>query len=671
MPRTRSIVGGTPGGTPRRSVDSRPAPFGAHHTGTGPDSWKDSPVDALQVGRLSGLHAAAGCSEPVVAPLSRRQTSFVVPASRNPTEELQRLRCTYFLDERTGEPRERGHRATLAARLRADPGAKLFMQEDCAATTQPTDYTQLLDWLDPASARRPSFSLAPLPPNNIPIGTRISGQGSGGSEPDVPSFHSSPAGPSDPESGLSNEWVQWSDFRSAFLRFSRHPEAEEKHPQHHRRQLVPRGDEGARGRFRALLRRVLAKYDARPERDHDLHPPDPRQTRSERTPLLAAPRRAWRSEWCGAIALVLGCMAMAGIGSALDPFLYVPAHAAPPPAPAVVPHRHAVNATLSQERGVTALLLAGWTAQGLHVLFLGLSTLSFLGHLVAGDAGDVRIASVNWFCSRRGFAVAVTTGMCSGIGSSCWTLSFSKSTTFTAYLFNAFPPAVIMGLRALTGQDPTVLEVVGLCLSFFGALLCLLSAVADDATPAPRAGALLAAVSSLTNTVCIIAGKHAAATVPTVVYLAGITLFSACVQLLLAVCLVAGVSFTTQADLGLFGWVSDRWWPHYRWVVGLFALGQWGILSALRSIQTLRVAAGMSVVPVLAVVWAKTTHTAPWPGPVALMGGVVIVAGTVLLVVGGKNQADGPLDPLDASTIVIEAPPESPIISDIGDELST
>eukprot|EP00756_Hemistasia_phaeocysticola_P050422 Hpha_TRINITY_DN2521_c0_g1::TRINITY_DN2521_c0_g1_i1::g.1533::m.1533 len=558
-------------------------------------------------------------------------------ANRTPHGDLQRIRSRYFKHPEDDD-KCAAHRAALAAKLRADSGVKFSLGYDVSGAAQPTDYAVLLEWLDPAF-RRSSWT-------QVPRFSTVS-RNSRNSRSSAPGEEETPQAT---DSEQIPDWISWDVFQAEFMRLSQHPEAHAERPAVPRRQLVLGGDEGAGGRFWAVIRRVIAKYDISPEDDYGRHP-------AVLSPPLAPSGRHGRlglvcsAHVLSALALVIGASAMALIGSALGPLLPAPGGGVPFP--------------VGRNASARALLLGCWTAQVLHLVFLTCMLLSFVALATSGDVAEVRAAAIRWICSKRGFVVAVVTGVCSGVGSSCWTLAFLQTSTSSAYVFNAFPPAFITLLRVVSGIGSNTIEHVGLGLCVVGVFFEFGGVSPTSVAPAPTMGAVLALVSSLTNTVCLISGKHATEIVPTVVYLAGITLFSAFAQLALTPLIVHEVSFSRDPEMGLFGWASpENEASGFHWVVLLFALGQWGIFTALRSMAVLTVSLTLAVVPVVATTFAvAVTHAeVSWPAPVSLLSGGLIVCGIICLVVGSGQfqEGDAPIDPDDMNTVTVDAAPDSP-----------
>eukprot|EP01062_Namystynia_karyoxenos_P031865 TRINITY_DN235_c1_g2_i1.p1 TRINITY_DN235_c1_g2~~TRINITY_DN235_c1_g2_i1.p1 ORF type:complete len:566 (+),score=165.87 TRINITY_DN235_c1_g2_i1:124-1821(+) len=311
------------------------------------------------------------------------------------------------------------------------------------------------------------------------------------------------------------------------------------------------------------------------------------------------------------VSLTLGLLAMSCIGSVASKFAF-PDDGLP---------------------AVNGMLLGCWIAQSLHVIFVLLSAITFIRQ------SPEQRAKWKWLLTGKGAGVTAVAGTFSGIGSGCWTLSFGLTSVPQSYLFNAFPPTIIMIFRALSGLPTFRGERLGVLIGIAGAVLCLLGAEAGNA-PDPILGDCLAFISSVSNAICVMSGKFAAGEIPTVVYLAGVTLYSALVQFIFsAATLGMGAEghsglLSTDDVSGVLGWTSPRWRMLFLAVASAFTIGQWGMFAALQVIPALGVSMVLTAQPIVATIMGVAVLRTEdhWPAPLACIGGFLIVGGSLLVI---------------------------------------
>eukprot|EP01061_Rhynchopus_euleeides_P008232 TRINITY_DN1728_c0_g1_i1.p1 TRINITY_DN1728_c0_g1~~TRINITY_DN1728_c0_g1_i1.p1 ORF type:complete len:691 (+),score=225.43 TRINITY_DN1728_c0_g1_i1:171-2243(+) len=300
---------------------------------------------------------------------------------------------------------------------------------------------------------------------------------------------------------------------------------------------------------------------------------------------------------------------------------------------------------------VNGYLLGCWVAQAMSLCFLALS-IAFLA--VARRHEGRSTTSPLWLLRWRnssdpednspgGLPVLLLSGVCSGLGSGCWTLSFSLTPIPLAYLFASFGPSVIVFFRMLApsaGVPPARLEVMGVAIGVIGCLItCVGSLTGTSGFGLVQLGGnILAFVCSVTNAVCGMCGKYASC-VPTVLYLTGVCVLSGLTQLVLSY-LFLPVSFDTHPTTGVFGWLNPVWYPNFILIVISFVVGQWGLFFFLQVGTALQQATVMTSQPVITTILgvAVLGTQSDWPNLYIMLGGVITILGSLLVIVGGQHH---------------------------------
>eukprot|EP00756_Hemistasia_phaeocysticola_P054257 Hpha_TRINITY_DN30190_c0_g1::TRINITY_DN30190_c0_g1_i1::g.110601::m.110601 len=479
--------------------------------------------------------------------------------------------------------------------------------------------------------------------------------------------------------------VTWDELKRAFFYFS-HVSNEEKDPEQQdeikarskslqncrnrdRILSVTRGGyERQLQRTSSILEHVIHTYDTLPPRSKSQIGPlmteedwDLMATMDEETPLKYSIRRSsfrdpkvevkipqedeedvddkegllWRRVFGGAC-LLIGLISMSCIGSVASEFAF-PSDGGHP---------------------VNGMLLGCWIAQSLHIIFVIVSLLQYLG-----SSREER-ARLRWLLTGRGFLVTLIAGTFSGIGSGCWTLSFGLTSVPQSYLFNAFPPTVIMIVRCIAGLPTFWDERLGVVVGVIGAVLVLMGSAGGSNGPDPVLGDCLAFMSSVSNAVCVLSGKFAAGEVPTTAYLAGVTLGSALVQLIFCLFILDDSShlLSTHETLGMFGWLAERWRFLFPCLAAAFTVGQWCMFAALTVVPALGVSMVLTAQPIVATIMGVAVLQTEdhWPAPLAIFGGLLIVAGSLFVVYSSSSHEMEAPDEEELVEMVDASPRDTP-----------
>eukprot|EP01059_Diplonema_ambulator_P000359 TRINITY_DN10295_c0_g1_i1.p1 TRINITY_DN10295_c0_g1~~TRINITY_DN10295_c0_g1_i1.p1 ORF type:complete len:525 (+),score=-0.45 TRINITY_DN10295_c0_g1_i1:73-1647(+) len=295
---------------------------------------------------------------------------------------------------------------------------------------------------------------------------------------------------------------------------------------------------------------------------------------------------------------------------------------------------------------VNGMLLGCWIAQALFTSFTLLSVCSST-LLPSSDSARPISWLLEWSSKDGpgGLQIVVLSGIVSGVGSGCWTISFSLTPVPMAYLFASFSPSVIVLCRRFAssaGAPPSRFEILGVVVGVLGGFLtCFGSGGSVSGTFGVKqlAGNLLAFVCSISNAVCGMCGKFASC-VPTVHYLSGVCLLSAITQGCLAWVALPSVTLTADPYQGVFGWTDPMWHTPFALLVLSFMVGQWGIFFFLQVGTALEQAAVMTTQPIIATILGVTLYGTQqaWPDYTASIGGLTSIAGSLIVIISGYQH---------------------------------
>lgn len=314
---------------------------------------------------------------------------------------------------------------------------------------------------------------------------------------------------------------------------------------------------------------------------------------------------ALRHMGVGLIALLLGVCSMSCVGSVVQTF-----------------------------RGMPGCLLGCWVAQGLHFAFVICSAAC----VACGALRGLPLPGA------RGFALMAVTGVLSGVGSAGFTSALLLTSQTDAYLFNSFPPLIILLARIVTGLPTFTGEQVGVAVNLLGAVLNVAGSKPGPSGASPLGGDSLALLSSATDAGTIATTKYFTGKLPTPCILSVVTLFSAATQAVMSVFLVpGGATISSDPARGLFGWASSERITDWLLLVGAFTVGQLLTLGSLTVLPSLVVSMGQSMQPIVATIIAVfITRMEPMPPPLSLFGVVLVVSGCLLLAYSARNHVVAP-----------------------------
>ena len=310
-------------------------------------------------------------------------------------------------------------------------------------------------------------------------------------------------------------------------------------------------------------------------------------------------------------------------------------------------------------QGVPGFLLGCWNAQGLVCCF---AFCAMLGYCL----GDWSEATSRYFFSLKGMSLMVISGIISGAGSGCWTLSFKYTSVEQSYLFNSFHPTLIIMCRLLALKPVFIGEGVGLLLGLVGASVTAFTP--DTAHENKLFGDACSFCSSISLCFYLIASKKVRSHVPLAAMLTIVCLFSAITQSVMAWAVQDHITLDQHPTHGIFGYMHPtylRWWTFMLLVT---AVGQAGYIGSLKYLNPVVVSICMTMEPVMAIFIQNAINMfllqdLEWPTRLGALGGLMIVLGSAVVSYISRHHADGQeVDVTEESETIafVEKPATSP-----------
>lgn len=292
------------------------------------------------------------------------------------------------------------------------------------------------------------------------------------------------------------------------------------------------------------------------------------------------------------------------------------------------------GALLQAFDAVPPLLRASWRLQATTVLLLPLALL------------DWRREGAPWASAeeaRGDAALLVASGVFLALHFGAWTVSLDHTTLTHSLLFvTAHPLVVLVGSAVLLalGRDiipPGRRGWAGGLLGLLGASLTLLDV--GEATGGQEVtffGDVLAFLGAVFVVGYLAAGRVLRARWPVFLYAAAVTGLA---SLLLA----AGSGAMEQgaiADHGLVGWTGPTWLVGFL-TLAFFAglVGHTGLNHCLKTMTPLTISITLTMEPVVGSIIGLVAFKTGIPGPATLVGGLVMLAGLLLVVSNPEPDA--------------------------------
>eukprot|EP00668_Euglena_longa_P004677 GGOE01005459.1.p1 GENE.GGOE01005459.1~~GGOE01005459.1.p1 ORF type:complete len:685 (-),score=186.99 GGOE01005459.1:350-2350(-) len=286
---------------------------------------------------------------------------------------------------------------------------------------------------------------------------------------------------------------------------------------------------------------------------------------------------------------------------------------------------------------VSGFLLGSWNAQGLTLGF-------FLCAVVSWLIGDWMESTYRYFFSLKGLSLMMISGIISGAGSGCWTLSFTQTSVEQSYLFNSFHPTLIILCRLLSLQPVFIGEAVGLALGLAGASVSAITP--DDKFTNKLFGDALAFMSSISLCFYLLFSKRVRPHVPLPAMLTVVCFFSAVTQTLMALVMDSTLTLDQHPTHGVFGYRHPTYFLWWVFMLVVTGIGQAGYIGALKYLNPVVVSICMTSEPAMAMFIGNflayfLRQEIEWPTRLSLAGGLLIVLGSMVVSYFSKNHADG------------------------------
>lgn len=244
------------------------------------------------------------------------------------------------------------------------------------------------------------------------------------------------------------------------------------------------------------------------------------------------------------------------------------------------------------------------------------------------------------FWSRESVMLLLASGLALAAHFGAWVASLDETTLTHSLLFvTAHPLVIVIGMALLaplvtTVRKPRRAEALGALVCFVGAGITLLDAgnTQGDQTVTVL-GDLLAFAGAVFVVGYIVVGRILRPWMPIFLYAFPVTLVGA--VLLIPASWFLEPNFATY---GVLGWTDGEffvWFLLLALVAGL--LGHTGLNTCLRYISPLIVSVSVTLEPVLGSIIGWLLFDAGVPGPWTWLGGTVLMAGLITVVVASEN----------------------------------
>lgn len=282
---------------------------------------------------------------------------------------------------------------------------------------------------------------------------------------------------------------------------------------------------------------------------------------------------------------------------------------------------------------VPPLLRASWRLQ-----LTSLVLLPFFFYQLTGISPEV----ATQFRTRRTWVLLTASGVALAAHFGAWVASLDQTTLTHSLLFvTAHPLVIVIGMALLASavgavRPPRRNEAFGALICFIGAAITLLDTGSQQGDQtATVVGDALAFGGAVFVVGYIVVGRILRPWLPIFLYAFPVTLIAA--LLLLPLSYIVEPSFS---EYGVFGW-TDRaffgWFLLLALVAGL--LGHTGLNTCLRYISPLVVSVSVTLEPVLGSIIGWLFFEAGVPGRWTWLGGMVLMAGLLTVVVAGEQAS--------------------------------
>jgi drug/metabolite transporter (DMT)-like permease/choline kinase len=295
-----------------------------------------------------------------------------------------------------------------------------------------------------------------------------------------------------------------------------------------------------------------------------------------------------------------------------------------------------LGAALDMQQGVDPFLKLFWRSTASLLVFLPLATVAIV------DQGLPKFTTHMMFYFMAcclGYAVFLMTFL--------WSLSHTS--IGHAYIFNNCHSLIMVLGRLVVGQFVSQYEGIGTGVGIIGGILTTLDHTAPTSTStAPvavqgvtLAGDLVALVGAVGGVVYLLTAKRLREQVDVIVLLSGVFIITTLLHFPVFSILEIPFEFSTDAKIGLFGWVQSTHVLTELYVVVVCTLiGTLGYVAVMKYFDPIVISVVMLLEPVLANAMGIAVGVDLLPGWYTFGGAALITLGTMLVIVSNSSHTE-------------------------------
>ena len=247
-------------------------------------------------------------------------------------------------------------------------------------------------------------------------------------------------------------------------------------------------------------------------------------------------------------------------------------------------------------------------------------------------------------CTRHIVAQVIVSGIASAAYSSFFLLSMRYTSVGEAYLF-CNSHTVLLVLRRIIFRLPvTFWEIAGALLAVVGGVLCSLDKLSTNSeikTSSHTMGNLIACTGAVGAAVFLTASKAVRKDLDLFVFMASSSFVTA-TSLLIFILSFEEYSFSTDASIGLFGWIvprMDRLGVELYFACICDTFGTMGFVAVLKYFEPIVVSVVMLLQPFIATLEGLVLPmSTPLPGVLTICGGLIVLSGTIAVLLQTKRM---------------------------------
>ncbi|KAJ0398419.1 hypothetical protein ATCC90586_003561 [Pythium insidiosum] len=310
-----------------------------------------------------------------------------------------------------------------------------------------------------------------------------------------------------------------------------------------------------------------------------------------------------------------------------------------------------MGAALDMQRGVDPFIKLFWRSSASLLVFLPLATVTLYDHGLPRFTTQLLF---HFLACSIGYAVFLMTFL--------WSLSHTS--IGHAYIFNNCHSLIMVMGRLIVGEYVSQFEGLGTGIGILGGIVTTLdhsAAAKGDASVAhvSLAGDLVALVGAVGGVVYLITAKRLREKVDVVVVLSGVFVVTTLLHFPVLSLLEIPYEFSTDATIGLFGWVQSTHVLTELYIVVVCTLiGTLGYISVMKYFDPIVVSVVMLLEPAIASVMGIAVGVDVVPGWFTFGGALLIMLGTVLVVMANASRTES-INATEALTATTAALPKS------------